>query len=131
MSVRRKRRKNVRVITHRKISPGYVRQMNAIADDFLAKAESIYEQSSGFDTAVRDVIASGLAYILHAAYDCKACALGIENDEFAVYIDGCVAKWLRDREYTEWFCIAASRLFSTSDPRRLVREEMAVFKKAL
>lgn len=124
-----RRRTRAIPITRRKISPSYVKLMNGIADDILAKCQEMFDQGAGLDTAVRDTMASGLAYLLHVAYDCRACALGIENEEFATYIDGCVAAWLREREYTEWFCIAASRLFSTSDPRRLVREGMAVFRK--
>lgn len=111
----------------RKPSTSYVKLMNSIADDILAKCQEMYEQSAGLDTAVRDTMATGLAYLLHVAYDCRAGALSIEGEDFCTYIDAGVAQWLRDHEYTEWFCVAASRLFSTSDPRRLVREQMQVF----
>ncbi len=124
-TVRRRRR----AITMRKPSASYVRQMNEIADSILAQCQTMYEQSADLDTAVRDTMASGLAYLLNAAYDCRAGALGIEGEDFCTYINAGVAQWFRDHEYTEWFCVAASRLFSTSDPRRLAREQMIVFRK--
>ena len=68
---------------------------------------------------VRDGICTGLAYLVHAAYDCEACALGMHDEAFHSFISSATANWFRDRGFAEWFCSAAASQFSTSRPRIL------------
>jgi hypothetical protein len=93
---------------------------NRQADALLAHAESIWAQTEHFDTAVRDSIAQGLAYVVNAAFDCRAIAMKFETlDAWSQYIDNSTAEWFRNRGFVDWFCGAAATLFRTTPPRTL------------
>ena len=116
MTVKRKRRR----VTHRALTASQRLFWNRQADALLAHAESIWSQSDGFDTAVRDSIAEGLAYIVSAAFDCRANAMDFaDTDSWMAFIDSSTAHWFRTRGFVEWFCGAAASLFRTTPPRHL------------
>lgn len=76
--------------------------------------------SSNWDTAVRDSAAQGLAYIVNAAYDCRASGMDFAGtQEWLTFIEASTAQWFRDRGFVEWFCGAAANLFRTTPPRLL------------
>ena len=100
---------------------------NRQADGLLAHAESIWQLCESYDTAVRDSIAEGLAFIVEAAFDCRAIALDIdETNARNAFISSGVSGWFRDREFAEWFCFAAASLFRTSRPRTLKEIEKLI-----
>ncbi len=107
----------LRRITNRRPSPQANKRYNDLADRTLAKCEQIWEDAGYLDTAVRDTIADGIAYLLYSAYDCRAVALGLKDEEFVAYPGSCVAAWFRQRGFAEWYCLAAANLFRTSRPR--------------
>lgn len=95
---------------------------NRQADALLAHAESIWQQADGFDTAVRDSIAEGLAYIVNAAFDCRANAMEFSTvEEWSSFIDFSTAGWFRARGFFEWFCGATAALFHSTPPRHLIQ----------
>jgi len=105
---------------HREISPAARKRWNAEAEALLVHAQTIFDMSANWDTAVRDSTAKGLAYIVHAAYDCQACAIDFANtDAWMAFIDAAVAQWFREREFAEWFCVGAANLFQTTPPRHI------------
>ena len=90
-----------------------------VARELLEHAERIFELSDGLDTAVRDVIADGLANIVHSAFDTQSIAANIPNEGSHGYIVSNTEEWFRDRGFAEWFCHGAGQLFTTSRPRIL------------
>lgn len=80
----------------RRISVGEKKRWNYAAELLLADCEHVLHVAQGFDTAVRDSIASGLAYLVHAAFDCRCIALGFKNFEsMNAFIDNSTAEWFR------------------------------------
>lgn len=111
-----RRRKGYR----RTLSAGEKKRWNNAADKMLTYCREVYELSSGFDTAVRDSVASGLAYLIHAAFDCRSIALDFQDYEsMNAFIDNSTAEWFRERGYVEWFCAGSAALFNTTPPRLL------------
>ncbi len=96
------------------------KRWNNAAENMLSHCRDIWEESSGFDTAVRDSVASGLAYLVHAAFDCRSIALDFQDFESGnAFIDNSTAEWFRERGFVEWFAAGAASLFNTTPPRRL------------
>lgn len=116
MSTKRKRRS----IFRREHTPAERRRWNEEADALLAHAQAIFDMSANWDTGVRDSVGEGLAYIVHAAYDCRASGMEFANtEEWMIFIDHATAEWFRARGFVEWFCVAAASLFRTTPPRHL------------
>jgi hypothetical protein len=88
--------------------------MNRLADEMLARAQFLFDASADLDTAVRDVVSEGLAFIVYAAYDTQAVAQCVSDLDCAAYIQQKTYLWFRDHEFVEWFCVGASTLFKTS-----------------
>ena len=121
------KRRRRSIYAHRPLSAAERNRWNAAADELLAHARDIFELSCDFDTAVRDSISQGLAFIVWASFDCRSIALDIsETNSRNAFIDTGVAEWFREREYAEWFCYAASSMFHTSRPRTLGEVEILV-----
>ena len=89
-----------------------------VAQEYLEHAEALWTKAD-FDTAVRDDVAVGLAYIIRAAFDCQALDFNLQGLEFSLYIEQKTAEWFRKREFSEWFCLAAASGFNTSRPRSI------------
>jgi hypothetical protein len=104
---------------YRKISPAFIKSMNAQCDMMLTHAKELYEKCDMLDTAVRDTVCKGLAYIVHSAYDCKSCALDLQGEASWSFISNATAEWFRTRGFAEWFCHGAGACFNTSRPRDL------------
>jgi hypothetical protein len=92
----------------------------------LETAQEILSRSSMLDTAVRDTVAQGLAYIVHAGNDCLVSGKSLPTMPWLMAIDGSTEEWFRSRGFVPWFCRAAASLFHTSYPRELVREPRVV-----
>jgi hypothetical protein len=86
----------------------------------LEQADEILAMVNGLDTAVRDNVAVGVSYIVHAANDCAALNLDLSVDQWMSYIEKATADWFRARGFAEWFCAGAATGFRTSRPRELV-----------
>lgn len=110
----------IRPRKRRPLSRSQKSKWNASADALLQHASEIWKGADLFDTAVRDTIAEGLAYIVHSAFDCRAIALELRDFEsINSFIDNSTAEWFRERGFAEWFCCAAGALFNCSRPRIL------------
>lgn len=110
-------------MTHRKHR--FNKALNDCGTSLLEHAEELWRKADGLDTAVRDEVAEGVAFIVRAGYDCLATNIPYHTtDEWMAYIDHATAEWFRDRGFAEWFCIAAARGFNSSRPR--IREERVV-----
>lgn len=110
-------------MTHRKHR--FNKALNDCGISLLEHAEELWRKADGLDTAVRDEVAEGVAFIVRAGYDCLATNIPYHTtDEWMAYIDHATAEWFRDRGFAEWFCIAAARGFNSSRPR--IREERVV-----
>jgi hypothetical protein len=94
--------------------------MAALAQSMLDQAEAMLLSASNLDTAVRDSVSEGLAFLVHAAFDTRAIAECVSEFDMGPYIQHCTYQWFRDRGYVEWFCAGASTLFRTS-PRCFYR----------
>jgi hypothetical protein len=117
MTKRKRRSSYVR----RPLSPTEKKRWNTAAEKLLTHARELFDESANFDTAVRDSMATGLAYIVHAAFDCRSIALDFQDFEgMTSFIDNSVAEWFRERGYVEWFAAGAASLFNTTPPRRLL-----------
>jgi hypothetical protein len=123
MSIRRtvvKLDQSKRVIKYQGPSPAYKRMMERIATHILVYCDDTWSgEASGIDTAVRDVLADGIARLLHVAYDCQACALNLHDEANWGFIESSVSGWFRSRGFAEWYCQGAATLFNTSRPRIL------------
>ena len=112
-----------RVIKYRKPSPSFKRSMDRIAYDILSFCDEMWRgDGSMLDTSVRDVFADGIARLLHVAYDCQGCGLGLNGEAFWGFIQSSIAEWFRSRGFSEWYCQGAANLFHISRPRVLVDE---------
>jgi len=116
-------RRKTHAVTHRKHR--FNKALNDCGTSLLEHAEELWRKADGLDTAVRDEVAEGVAFIVRAGYDCLATNIPYHTtDEWMAYIDHATAEWFRDRGFAEWFCIAAARGFNSSRPR--IREERVV-----
>lgn len=111
----------------------YQRRPSKKLDDtgkyLLTVADEILRRSSNLDTAVRDSIAHGLAYIVHAGNDCTASNMKqLTTDQWMSSIDLWTADWFRSRGFAEWFCLGAACLFNKSRPRTLQELGVRVVK---
>ena len=107
----------MRPVIHRK--PRFNKALDRAGRKLLDMAAEIWKDAAGFDTAVRDQIAEGLAYIVHAGYDSIALNLNLASEAWMAYIDNATAEWFRNRGFAEWFCLAAANGFRNSRPRIL------------
>jgi len=124
------KRRSLRRIHVRTLSTAEKKRWNNAADKMLSHCREVYELSSGFDTTVRDSVASGLAYLVHAAFDCRSIALDFKDFESSnAFIDNSTAEWFRERGYVEWFSAGAASLFNTTPPRRLADRSPFVVRK--
>lgn len=94
--------------------PKFNKTMDDLGNAILAQAQELFEKSNSLDTAVREVVHDGLAYIVHAAYDTIACANCISDVDFGPYIQAKTYEWFREHGFVEWFCVGASTLFQTT-----------------
>jgi len=108
-----------KVVTHRKPDLKYNEQLDRLHHELLGYAKVIFEKTSGLDTAVRDSVSLGLAYLVEAAYDCKASTLDLDTEAFFAFIETSTAQWFRSRGFADWFCVGAASLFRTSRPRTI------------
>ena len=91
-----------------------------LGDYLLNIAEEIRRKVFNCDTAVRDSVSEGLAYIVQAGNDCTAQNIEFNTTEqWMSFIDNATADWFRERGYAEWFCVAAANGFRLSRPRTL------------
>jgi hypothetical protein len=118
-------RRRLRAVTHRKFR--FNKAMNDRGKALLDLAYELWQKADGLDTAVRDEIAEGVARVVRAGYDCLASNIPYHTtDEWMAYIDHATQEWFRERGFAEWFCIAASRGFSSSRPRDLAERIVRV-----
>ncbi len=109
-----------RTFKRRPLSTAEKKRWDGAADKMLEHCSEVYHLAGGFDTAVRDSVASGLAYLVHAAFDCRSIAQDFKDYESQnAFIDNSTAEWFRQRGYVEWFSAGAASLFNTTPPRRL------------
>ncbi len=110
-----------------KYKAGKIPTYDAYARMVLQRCDELFGACSLLDTAVRDSVSNGLAYLLHSAYDSQACSLGLDGPAFHAFVEGATAEWFRERGYAEWFCHGAAALFNSSRPRTIA-EINAVIK---
>jgi len=95
-------------------------KIDARATEMLRVCAAQFDACGDLDTAVRDDICTGLAYLVHSAYDTMAMGMEIsDTTAWMAFIDNSTAEWFRQRGFAEWFCLAAASLFHTSRPRTL------------
>lgn len=107
----------MRKVTQRK--PRINKTMDKVGRSLLDHAEEIFHLASGLDTAVRDDVSQGLAYIVAAGYDSLASNLNLPTEGWMSWIDMSTADWFRRRGFAEWFCVGAAAGFRKSRPRTL------------
>jgi hypothetical protein len=113
--------------THREPSKESLKAYRQHGEKLLAQAGAIWSESDLLDTAVRDDISTGLAHLVHAAYDSIANSMNIPDaTAWMSFIDNATAEWFRERGFAEWFCLAAACSFNTSRPRTLVERTLHV-----
>jgi hypothetical protein len=110
-----------RLVFERK-NRGPIPALDRYAKETLERCAAMWDAAEGLDTAVRDNVAQGLAYLVWSAYDSVSVskALGYACDDYGAsvsFVAGATAKWFRDRGFAEWFCIAAGELFHNQRPR--------------
>jgi len=118
-----------RKIEYIKPSPFFVQRMEKIAAKTLETCEMLFREYDGLDTAIRDIGHDAIARLLYIAYDCRACALGLQEAEFSSFVDNAVAEWFRQRGFAEWYCQGAGTLFNRSRPRILSVEMIGRLKR--
>lgn len=91
-----------------------VKAYDQVAKLYLDRAEEIFKASDGLDTAVRDSVAEGLAFIVHAAYDSQACSVNLDSESFHDFIAKKTSQWFASRDFVDWFCQGAACLFNSS-----------------
>jgi hypothetical protein len=111
--------------------PGPIKALDRYAEETLRICAERWDAAAGLDTAVRDDVAQGLAYLVYSAYDSISVskAIGFGSDDYSssyAFISGSTAQWFRDRGFSEWFCIAAGCLFNNQRPR--IKSEFTQFK---
>lgn len=121
MSIKRKTVKldlSKRIIKYRPPSPSFKRNMQRTADGIFNYCCELWRgDGSNLDSSVQGVLSNGIAKLLHVAFDCQACALGLQGEAFSGFIDSSVAEWFRSRGFAEWYCQGAGCLFNNSRPR--------------
>ena len=110
----------IRKITSRR--PGRIKTLDRYAEATLRSCAERWNAAAGLDTAVRDNVAQGLAYLVWSAYDSLAMSggIGFDCDDYgasAQFVANSTATWFRSRGFAEWFCIAAGELFHNQRPR--------------
>jgi len=110
-----------------KYKAGKVRIYDDYARSMLQRCDEIWDECSLLDTAVRDDVCTGLAYLLYSAFDSQGCSLGLDGSAFHAFVEGATSDWFRQRGFAEWFCHGAASLFHTSRPRTIA-ERNAVIK---
>ena len=93
--------------------------MEALSQRILATCRELFKDCTLIDSAPRDVASYGIAQLLHVAYDCQACALGLQDEAFWAFVENSTAEWFRTRGFAEWYCQGAGNLFNMSRPRIL------------
>jgi hypothetical protein len=116
VSTKRRRR----VVVHRQRKPDMA--LNQRSMRLLELAERIYEETQELDTAMRDVVAEGLARIVYVAYDTQAMANNVHDLKHHDFIQVSAFEWFKSHEYVDWFAQGASCLFQTSLPNSIKRE---------
>jgi hypothetical protein len=91
--------------------------MDRLAKQFLDRAGELFTACDLMDTAVRDEVCTGLAYLVHAGYDSQACALDIS--QFHEFVNKKTREWFESRGFADWFCEGAACGFNSSKPRIL------------
>lgn len=91
-----------------------VKAYDRLAKQYLDAAGEIFEASADLDTVVRDSVATGLAYIVHAAYDSQACSVNLDSGTDREFIAKKVEEWFTSRGFADWFARGAAVLFNTS-----------------
>lgn len=112
----KRRMRSVSKIRQPRVDP----KLDSVAQELLDRAESLWQTARGLDTAVGDIMAEGIARIVHCAYDTRAIAQCISDFDHVNYIQAKTYEWFRERGFVEWFCAGASTLFMTS-PRNFFR----------
>jgi hypothetical protein len=124
------KRKRVVPFKHRKLSEAEKNRWNSAAQKLLDHCDEIFRLSRGFDTAVSDSVANGLAPLVHAAFDCRAIALDFKDlESSSSFITNSTAEWFRSRGFVEWFAAGAAMLFNTTPPRRFEVRTVVVKRK--
>ena len=114
----------------RKPSPQVLAKYKSEGDLLLDRCQDIWHAADLLDTAVRDDIAQGLAYLVHSAYDSIATGMAIDNTEgWISFINYATADWFRVRGFAEWFCLAAGQCFHSSRPRTLAERTVTVINR--
>ena len=123
MSIQRKKVKvnfSRRIIKYRKPSASFKRNYEQAAQRILDYCDKLWRgDGSMLDTSVRDVLADGIARLLHVAFDCQSCALGLHNEAHYGFMGSSIAEWFRARGFAEWYCQGTATLFCTSRPQIL------------
>jgi hypothetical protein len=110
---------------------GKFKTLDDYAQQMLIQADAIFEWSADLDTAVRDTVCTGLAYLVHSAFDSQASSLCLQGPAFSSFIDNATAEWFRERDFAEWFCVGAGNLFHSSRPRSLAEmREVIKFRRS-
>jgi hypothetical protein len=117
-------RKAFRKISGFRRKPGRIEPLERYAKETLAVCADRWNAAAGLDTAIRDDVAQGLAYLVYSAYDSISAsrAMGFGEDTYAsgyAFVSGSTSQWFRERGFAEWFCIAAGCLFNNQRPRIL------------
>ena len=122
--------------THRRFRKdgAYNRALEKYAEETLRACAERWNAAADLDTAVRDNVAQGLAYLVYSAYDSLACSrdLGSAADHYAssyAFISGSTAEWFRERGFAEWFCIGAGSLFNNQRPRVIHEEPVKIIRR--
>ncbi len=107
--------------------PGPIKALDRYADETLRVCAERWEAAADLDTAVRDDVAQGLAYLVYSAYDSISAskAIGWGADDYSssyAFVAGSTAQWFRERGFAEWFCVAAGSLFNNQRPR--IKEQL-------
>jgi hypothetical protein len=105
------------------------KRWNQAAESILSHCKEVFDLAYNFDTAVRDTVSEGLAFLVWSAFDCRAIALDFKDYESRnAFIDNSTAEWFRQRGFVEWFVAGAAALFHTTPPRRLAPTLHPAFK---
>jgi len=95
-------------------------KLKTLATAMLFEAETLFGMATDLDTAVRDEVHEGLAFVVYAAFDTLAIAECVSDSDHVAFIQQKTYEWFRDKGFVEWFCAGASTLFRTT-PRSFFR----------
>ena len=104
------------IVHHNEYTP---KGLSILAENLLKTADETWRQCDLLDTAIRDDVAEGLAYIVYAAYDTKAVNFKLDTAAWTAFVETSTQEWFRMRGFAEWFCLGAGSLFRRSRPRDL------------